>query len=57
MTNEKINEIKRIIEKFIPLGNDKSLCHVGICSIKRCERCQDAIKIRELVNQISEQND
>lgn len=48
MTSEESNEMKRIIEKYIPLGNDYSLCHVGIYSIRRCERCKDAIKIRDL---------
>lgn len=49
MTIEESNEIKRIIEKYIPLGDEGFICHVGICSMKRCVRCQDAIKIRDLI--------
>jgi hypothetical protein len=52
MITSELNEMKRIVEKLIPLGNDLSLCHVGICSIKRCNRCQDAIKIRELISKL-----
>lgn len=52
LSTEETNEMKRIVEKFIPLGSDTSLCHVGICSIKRCGRCQDAIKIRELIRKL-----
>lgn len=56
MTNEQMYEMTRIIEKYIPLGNDTSLCHVGICSIKRCSRCMDAYVIRDLLIQIRADN-
>lgn len=52
MNNIQIQEMQRIIEKYIPLGNENSLCHVGICSIKRCARCQDAQLIRELFDEL-----
>lgn len=52
MKLEDIQEMMRIVEKYIPLGSDTSLCHVGICSIRRCDRCQSAIKIRELIGDI-----
>ena len=52
MKLENIQEMMRIVEKYIPLGSDTSLCHVGICSIRRCDRCQAAIKIRNLIGDI-----
>lgn len=52
MKLEDIQEMMRIVEHYIPLGDEKALCHVGICSMKRCARCQSAIKIRELIGEI-----
>lgn len=49
ITEDYLNEFQRIIERYIPLGNEQALCHVGICSMKRCQRCQDAVKIREVL--------
>ncbi len=52
MTSKQLYELKRIVEKLIPIGNDDSLCHVGICSINRCARCQDAFMIRKLIDEL-----
>lgn len=57
MNEEDINEMKRIIERHIPIGKDDSLCHVGICSIRRCERCKDAFGIRHLIKKLENEND
>ena len=49
-STEELNELKRIVDKYIPLGTTNSFCHSGICFIKNCVRCQDAVKIREMIS-------
>jgi hypothetical protein len=49
---QDMQELQRIIERYIPLGNAQALCHVGICSINRCSRCQDALLIRQIIRRL-----
>lgn len=53
LSTEEFNELKRIIRLYIPLGYEYSQCHVGICSLEECVRCQDAIRIRELMMKLT----
>lgn len=52
MKQEDIDEMRRIVEKYIPLGNIASRCHSFICPIEKCSRCQDAATIRRLLNEL-----
>lgn len=53
INEEKIDEIKRILDKYIHLGDSNSICHDGICSIIHCARCKDAVYIRAVFNELT----
>lgn len=50
--DEEIMEMRTILRARFPLGNETSQCHLGICTIRECMRCQDAARIWYLVNNI-----
>lgn len=51
-TYQQIKEMEDIVAIRIPLGKVNSKCHVGICSVQQCQRCQDAVKIHAFFDKL-----
>lgn len=46
------DKINSILNRRLPLGEPNSQCHWGICKIDNCQRCKDAVDIRNLLKEL-----